>query len=103
MKKLILSIGIAFSAIAANAQSFNVGTSSSTTDYMGNTTTTHRNQYGQTTGTSTSSTDYMGNTTTTHRNQYGLTTGTSSSSTDYMRNKTTIQHSDNPNSTIWSW
>ena len=39
-------------AIAANAQ-YNVGTSSTTTDYFGNQTTTHRNQYGQTTGTST--------------------------------------------------
>ena len=72
-------------AITANAQ-YNVGTSSTTTDYFGNQTTTHRNQYGQTTGTSTSSTDYFGNTTTTHRDSYGNTIGTSTTSTDYFGN-----------------
>ena len=64
-------------AITANAQ-YNVGTSSTTTDYFGNQTTTHRNQYGQTTGTSTSSTDYFGN-------------------------RNTQQRSNNSNTTIWSW
>lgn len=45
-------------AISASAQ-YNVGTSTTTTDIFGNQTTTHRNQYGQTTGTSTSSTEVV--------------------------------------------
>ena len=64
-------------AIAANAQ-YNVGTSSTTTDYFGNQTTTYRNRYGQTQGSSTSSTDYFGN-------------------------RNTQQRSNNSNTTIWSW
>ena len=44
-------------ALTANAQSYNVGTSSRYTDSFGNSTSTHRNQYGQTTGTSSSYTD----------------------------------------------
>ena len=48
-------------AIAADAQ-YNVGTSSRYTDSYGNSTSTHRNQYGQTTGTSSSYTDSYGNT-----------------------------------------
>ena len=64
-------------AIAANAQ-YNVGTSSRYTDGYGNSTSTHRNQYGETTGTSSSYTDSFGNTTTTHRDRYGNTIGTSS-------------------------
>ena len=77
MKKLIMTLMAVVFAIAANAQ-YNVGTSSTTTDYFGNQTTTHRNQYGQTTGTSTSSTDYFGN-------------------------RNTQQRSNNSNTTIWSW
>ena len=64
-------------AIAANAQ-YNVGTSSKYTDPFGNSTSTHKNQYGQTTGTSSSYTDSFGNT-------------------------TTNQKSNNENTTIWSW
>ena len=71
-------------AINVNAQYYNVGTSTTSTDYFGNQTTTHRNQYGQTTGTSTSSTDYFGNTMTTHRDSYGNTIGTSTTSTDFF-------------------
>ena len=67
MKKLFLLVAAIVMTISANAQSYNVGTSTTSTDYMGNQTTTHRNQYGQKTGTSTTSTDYMGNTTTVHR------------------------------------
>ena len=52
MKKVMMTLMAVVFAIAANAQ-YNVGTSSTTTDYFGNQTTTHRNQYGQTTGTST--------------------------------------------------
>ena len=56
MKKVFMMLmAIAFAA-TANAQYYNVGTSTTSTDYFGNQTTTHRNQYGQTTGTSTSST-----------------------------------------------
>ena len=77
MKKLMMTLMAVVFAIAANAQ-YNVGTSSTTTDYFGNQTTTHRNQYGQTTGTSTSSTDYFGN-------------------------RNTQQRSNNSNTTIWSW
>ncbi len=102
MKKLMMTLMAVLFAIAANAQ-YNVGTSSTTTDYFGNQTTTHRNQYGQTTGTSTSSTDYFGNTTTTHRDSYGNTIGTSTTSTDYFGNRNTQQRSNNSNTTIWSW
>ena len=77
MKKLMMTLMAVVFTIAANAQ-YNVGTSSTTTDYFGNQTTTHRNQYGQTTGTSTSSTDYFGN-------------------------RNTQQRSNNSNTTIWSW
>ena len=53
MKKLMTTLMAIVFAIAANAQYYNVGTSTTSTDYFGNQTTTHRNQYGQTTGTST--------------------------------------------------
>ena len=68
---------VAMIAISANAQ-YNVGTSSRYTDGYGNSTSTHRNQYGETTGNSSSHTDSFGNTTTTHRDCYGNTIGTSS-------------------------
>ena len=90
MKKVLMTLMAFVLAITANAQSYNVGTSSTTTDYMGNQTTTHRDRYGNRTGTSTSSTDYLGNTTTTHRDSYGNTIGTSTTSTDYMGNTTTV-------------
>ena len=89
MKKVFMMLMAIVFAATANAQYYNVGTSTTTTDYFGNQTTTHRNQYGQTTGTSTSSTDYFGNRTTTHRDQYGNTIGTSMTSTDYFGNTTT--------------
>ena len=89
-------------AIAADAQ-YNVGTSSRYTDSYGNSTSTHRNQYGQTTGTSSSYTDSYGNTTTTHKNQYGQTIGTSTTYTDSYGNTTTQQRSNNENTSIWSW
>jgi len=68
---------VAMIAISANAQ-YNVGTSSRYTDGYGNSTSTHRNQYGETTGTSSSHTDSFENTTTTHRDRFGNTIGTSS-------------------------
>ena len=80
MKRFTLMLLVSVFAIAAKAQ-YNVGTSSNTTDYFGNQTTTHRDQYGNTIGTSTTSTDYFGNTTTTHRDRQG----------------------NNSNTTIWSW
>ena len=83
MKKLIMTLMTAVFAITANAQ-YNVGTSSTTTDNFGNQTTTHRNQYGQTTGKSTSSTDYFGNTNSTYTDSYGRSTGTSTTSTGYF-------------------
>ena len=71
-KAVIILLSLAISIIA-NAQSYGVGTSTtSRTDYFGNTVTTHRDSYGRVTGTSTTSkTDYFGNTTTTHRDSYG--------------------------------
>lgn len=102
MKKLMMTLMAVMIAITANAQ-YNVGTSSTTTDYFGNQTTTHRDRYGNTTGTSSPSTDYFGNITTTYRNQYGQTEGTSTSSTDYFGNRNTQQKSNNPNTSIWSW
>ena len=63
-KQLMMTLMTAMIAIAANAQSYNVGSSKTTTDYFGNQTTTHRDRYGNTTGTSSSTTDYFGNTTT---------------------------------------
>ena len=53
MKKLLMTLMAIVFAIAADAQ-YNVGTSSRYTDSYGNSTSTHRNQYGQTTGTSSS-------------------------------------------------
>ena len=77
MKKITMMLMTIAFAITANAQYY-VGSSSTTTDYFGNTTTTYRNQYGETQGSSTSSTDYFGN-------------------------RKTQQRSSNPNTTIWSW
>ena len=88
MKKLLMTLMAVVFAIAANAQ-YNVGTSSRYTDSYGNSTSTHRNQYGQTTGTSSSYTDSYGNTTTTHKNLYGQTIGTSTTYTDSYGNTTT--------------
>ena len=48
MKKLMMTLMAVVFAIAANAQYYNVGTSTTSTDFFGNQTTTHRNQYGQT-------------------------------------------------------
>ena len=76
MKKFMMTLMAVAIAIATNAQSYNVGTSSRYTDSFGNSTSTHRNRYGQTTGTSSSYTDSYGNTTTTHRDRYGNNIGT---------------------------
>ena len=48
MKKVMMTLMTVMIAIAANAQ-YNVGTSSRYTDSYGNSTSTHRNQYGETT------------------------------------------------------
>ena len=77
MKKVMMTMMAALFAIAANAQ-YNVGTSSKYTDSFGNSTSTHKKQYGQTIGSSSSYTDSFGNT-------------------------TTNQKSNNENTTIWSW
>jgi len=80
MKKLILSVIIASFATIANAQYYGVGSSTTgRTDIFGNTTTTHRDSYGNTIGTS--------------------TTGR----TDIFGNTTTEQRSNNQNTNIWSW
>lgn len=78
MKKLMMTLMAVVIAITASAQSYNVGSSNTTTDYMGNQTTTHRDRFGNRTGTSTSSTDYLGN-------------------------RNTQQRSNDSNTTIWSW
>ena len=77
MKRLTLMLLVSVFAIAAKAQ-YNVGTSSTTTDYFGNTTTTYQDRNGN--------------------NQ-----GTSKSTTDYFGNRNTLQQSNNSNTTIWSW
>ncbi|UKK52400.1 hypothetical protein [Prevotella sp. E2-28] len=51
----------------------------------------------------TRSTDYFGNTTTTYRDQYGQTQGSSTSSYDYFGNRNTQQRSNNTNTSIWTW
>lgn len=80
MKKIVLFItGLCVSTAMAFAQSYNVGSSTtSETDIFGNTVTTHRDAYGRVIGTSTTGkTDIFGNTTTTHRDAYGREIGTS--------------------------
>lgn len=69
MKKIISTIAACMLATFSAFAQYNVGTSTTTqTDIFGNTTTTHRNIYGQSTGTSTTSkTDIFGNTTTQQR------------------------------------
>ena len=69
-----MTLSVVIFAITANAQ-YNIGTSTTVTDFMGNKTTTHRNEYGQITGSSTSSTDFLGYTTTTHSDRNGKTIG----------------------------
>ena len=78
MKKVFMMLVAIVFAATANAQYYNVGTSTTSTDYFGNQTTTHRNQYGQTQGSSTSSYDYFGN-------------------------RNTQQRSNNTNTSIWTW
>ena len=57
MRKLMMTLMAVTFAIAANAQGYNVGTSSRYNDGYGNSISTHRNQYGMTTGTSSSYND----------------------------------------------
>ena len=54
-------------------------------------------------GTSTTSTDFFGNTKTTYKDQYGHTQGSSTTSTDYFGNQKTQQRSNDLNTSIWSW
>lgn len=77
MKKTLMTLLAMTFAITASAQ-YNVGSSTRRTDSFGNTTSTHRNQYGQTTGTSSSHTDSFGNT-------------------------NTEQRSNNSGTSIWTW
>ena len=93
MKKLMMTLMAVVFAIAASAQSYNVGTSSRYTDSYGNSISTHRNQYGLTTGTSSSYTDGYGYTTTTHRDRYGNSLGTSTTYTDSYGYTTTTHRS----------
>ncbi len=78
MRKVITSFVLALLTTAANAQYFGVGSSTSSTDSWGTTTTVHKDAYGNRTGTSTSSTDPWGN-------------------------RNTQQRSNDPNSSIWTW
>lgn len=78
--------------IVVQAQFYNVGSSTSTeTNYSGNTVTVHKDRYGRVTGKSTTSqTDYFGNTTTTHTDAYGRVISESiTGKTDYFGNKKT--------------
>ena len=99
MKRVTMMLVTLFMVITVNAQYYNVGTSTTTTDYLGNRVTTHRNQYGNTTGTSTTTTDYLGNQVTTHRDAYGNNLGTSTTSRDYSGNTNTT-HRDSYGNTI---
>ena len=103
MRKVITSFVLALLATVANAQYYGVGSSTSSTDPWGTTTTVHKDAYGNRTGTSTSNTDQWGTTTTTYRDSYGNRTGSSTSSTDSWGNRNTQQRSNNPNSSIWTW
>lgn len=107
MKKIFLFLIVAICPfVAIFAQYYNVGTSTTgRTDVFGNTTTTHRNCYGNTTGTSTTGqTDMFGNSTTTHKDRCGNTIGTSTTGqTDMFGNTTTKQKSNNSNTEIWTW
>ena len=79
MKKVVFLLFILCSTLTVNAQFYSVGSSTtSETDYFGNTVTVHKDRYGRVTGKSTTSqTDYFGNTTTTHTDAYGRVIGTS--------------------------
>ena len=78
MKRSCLLLIALLSCIVATAQ-YKVGTSTTAkADYWGNTKTTHKDSYGNTTGTSTTAeADYWGNTKTTHKDNYGNVVGTS--------------------------
>ena len=56
MRKVITSLVLALFVTIANAQYYGVGSSTSSTDSWGNTTTVHKDAYGNRTGTSTSRT-----------------------------------------------
>lgn len=106
MKKIVFLLFILCSTLTVNAQFYSVGSSTtSETDYFGNTVTVHKDRYGRVTGKSTTSqTDYFGNTTTKHKDVYGRIIGESvTEETDYFGNKKTEQKSNNYNSTIWTW
>ena len=80
MKKAVIFLLSLTLSVLANAQVYGVGSST------------------------TSKTDYFGNTTTTHRDSYGRTTGTSTTGrTDYFGNTTTQQRSNSTSTSIWSW
>lgn len=80
MKIFFLSAIVSCFALVASAQYYGVGSSTTgRTDIFGNTTTTHRDGYGNTIGTS--------------------TTGR----TDIFGNRTTEQRSNNQNTNIWTW
>ena len=105
MKKISVLVVLFMLRTSLFAQ-FNVGTSvSGQTDVFGNTTTVHKDSYGNKTGSSTSSkTDIFGNTTTTHKDAYGNTTGRSTTGEkDIFGNTTTKQDSENSNTNIWTW
>ena len=59
MKKISMMMMAITFAIAANAQSFNVGTPTTSTDYFGNTNTTYSDSYGCSTGTTSISIDFL--------------------------------------------
>lgn len=102
MKKVFFSFCFIISSIFGFAQ-YNVGSSTTTTDYLGRQVTTHRNQYGQVTGTSTTSTDYLGRQVTTHQNNRGQSIGTSTTGTNYLGQQQTQQNATKSNTSIWSW
>lgn len=80
MKKIVFLLFILCSTLTVNAQFYSVGSST------------------------TSETDYFGNSTTKHKDVYGRIIGESvTEETDYFGNKKTEQKSNNYNSTIWTW
>lgn len=102
MKKILIAFFLFSCVSAANAQ-YNVGTSTTETDYLGRPVTTHRDAYGNKQGTSTTKTDYLGRPVTTYRDAYGNRQGTSTTERDYLGRLKTNQRSNNSNTTIWTW
>lgn len=75
-QKVLTIFAVLFTALSANAQYYVGSSTSNGNNIFGNTTTIHRDSYGNITGKSvTGDSDIFGNTTTTHHDKYGNTIG----------------------------